>query len=208
MPHRLIHLTFPYHGPWGEQMAAAFNELAEDIGRTPGLLWKVWTENRAEGLAGGTYLFESADAAQAYLTAHLPRLAAFGITDVRLEQHDANQALSTLNRALPRQEERPGQTQGAYTTLADVGHQGIERFLQTFTREGQALRAAHGSRGAAVWTVRGDANRAMVLIDWRDEQSFRNFRADPAVPPTMQQGGATRPPVFTALEAALVRSPA
>lgn len=207
MQPRLLHITFPYAGPWGEQMAQDFRELAVDIGNTPGLVWKVWTESRAEGRAGGTYLFRTADAARCYLEVHLARLAAFGITDARVEQYDANVALSTINRALP-QEPLPAAAPGGYATLADVGHQGMGRFLHTFAREGQALRRAHGSLGAGVWSVRGDPGRAMVLIDWKDEQSFLNFRADPSVPATMRQGGATRPPVFTALEGVQVRFPA
>jgi hypothetical protein len=40
---------------------------AQPISATPGLLWKVWLINEKEKEAGGIYLFESADAARAYV---------------------------------------------------------------------------------------------------------------------------------------------
>lgn len=54
-----------------EMTASAYNELvrplAEPIAAVQGLTWKVWLMNEAEHEAGGIYLFESAQAAQAYL---------------------------------------------------------------------------------------------------------------------------------------------
>ena len=59
---------------------------AEYIAAVPGLVWKVWLMNEAEQEAGGIYLFESAEAAQAFVTspaitgfaAH-PTLSAFSV---------------------------------------------------------------------------------------------------------------------------------
>jgi hypothetical protein len=48
-------------------LEAAWLGAAEPIANTPGLRWKVWLMNEAEGEAGGIYLFESEGAAQAYL---------------------------------------------------------------------------------------------------------------------------------------------
>jgi len=42
--------------------------FAQPISETPGLVWKVWLMNEQEKEAGGIYLFESADAASAYVT--------------------------------------------------------------------------------------------------------------------------------------------
>ena len=41
----LVQFDFPMQGPWGDEMAAAFRDLATIIGRSPGLRWKIWTEN-------------------------------------------------------------------------------------------------------------------------------------------------------------------
>ena len=41
----LLQFDFPMPGPWGDELAAAFNDLAEIIARSPGIRWKIWTEN-------------------------------------------------------------------------------------------------------------------------------------------------------------------
>src|SRR6266513_825299 len=41
--------------------------VAQPVAATPGLIWKVWLINEKEKEAGGIYLFESADAARAYV---------------------------------------------------------------------------------------------------------------------------------------------
>ena len=50
----LVQFDFPMKGPWGEYMAVAFRDLADIIGRAPGLQWKIWTENESEETGGGT----------------------------------------------------------------------------------------------------------------------------------------------------------
>lgn len=189
-PH-LLHLSFPYDGPWDEAMARSFGPLALTIARTPGLLWKVWTEDRAQQRAGGTYLFESEAAADAYLAEHLPRLAGFGIVDVRMERYAANPVLSALTRALPQV--------GQHTVLGDVAVADFDKFLEVFAGPGQEARLSHGSRGARVYRVAGEPQRAMVLIDWSMVHGFEAFLADPHVQATMKRGGALRPPQFTHL---------
>ena len=94
----LLQIDFPYAGPWGEEMAAASRGLAEDIARTPGLRWKIWTENAATGRAGGIYLFDDAVSAEAYLGMHTERLAGFGITGIRAETFAVNEALTRIDR--------------------------------------------------------------------------------------------------------------
>lgn len=49
------------------ELEAAWLGAAQPIADTPGLCWKVWLMNEGEREAGGIYLFESEDAAQAYL---------------------------------------------------------------------------------------------------------------------------------------------
>ena len=43
--------------------------IAHDV---PGLLWKIWIARPTANIYGGTYLFESAQAAQAYLDSPIP----------------------------------------------------------------------------------------------------------------------------------------
>ena len=94
----LLQIDFPLEGPWGEEMASAFSGLAEVIAQAPGLRWKIWTENPAEGLSGGIYLFDDDASAQAYLTEHTARLASFGITDLRAVMFQVNEGLTAINR--------------------------------------------------------------------------------------------------------------
>jgi hypothetical protein len=99
MAHTLVQFDFPFAGPWGGAMAEAMEGLAQDIAAEPGLVWKIWTENEAEGRAGGIYVFETRDAADAYRTKHAARLAAFGIGGIVAHTFDVNPSLSAITRA-------------------------------------------------------------------------------------------------------------
>ena len=94
----LLQVDFPYSGPWGAQMSEAMKGLAESIAHEPGLLWKIWTENRDSGEAGGIYLFKDMPSAEAYLAMHTERLKGFGIPHVNGKIFAVNQALSQLDR--------------------------------------------------------------------------------------------------------------
>jgi hypothetical protein len=94
----LLQIDFPYHGPWGETAAEAMRGLAEDIAGTPGLKWKIWTENQTTGRAGGIYLFDDEASALAYLEMHTRRLTGFGIEGIRAEVFGINEALTAINR--------------------------------------------------------------------------------------------------------------
>ena len=95
----LLQVDFPYPGPWGAQMSEAMQGLAESIAHEPGLLWKIWTENRDSGEAGGIYLFADATSADAYLQMHRARLLGFGIPVVNAKLFDINLPLSLIDRA-------------------------------------------------------------------------------------------------------------
>jgi hypothetical protein len=95
---KLLQIDFPLEGPWGDEMAVAFRPLAETIGETPGLRWKIWTENAGEGRSGGIYLFEDEASLDRYLAEHTERLRGFGITDIRALKLDVNEPLTELNR--------------------------------------------------------------------------------------------------------------
>jgi hypothetical protein len=94
----LLQIDFPMQGPFGAEMSAAYRDLAETIGRAPGLRWKIWTENEAERSGGGIYLFDDEPSARAYLEEHTARLQGFGVTDIRARLFDVNEPLTELNR--------------------------------------------------------------------------------------------------------------
>ncbi|TRW46623.1 monooxygenase [Georgenia yuyongxinii] len=94
----LLQIDFPTEGPWGEQMAAAYAELADLISRTPGLRWKIWTEREEDGISGGIYLFDDESSARAYLAEHTARLSSFGISDIRALVLDVNETLTATSR--------------------------------------------------------------------------------------------------------------
>lgn len=95
----LVQVDFPHHGPWGADMAAAFEGLAQSIAAEPGFLFKYWTEDQALGIAGGIYGFASRAEAEAYLTMHRARLQGFGVTAIRGLILDVNEPLSRIDRA-------------------------------------------------------------------------------------------------------------
>jgi len=95
----LLQFDFPFQGPFGAEMTQALDGLARSIAEEPGLLWKIWTENASEGLAGGIYLFATPETAAAYAKKHGERLAGFGITGIRAKIFDVNEGLSRLTRA-------------------------------------------------------------------------------------------------------------
>lgn len=66
MSNKLLQVHFAFSGPFGDEMSAQLAELAQSINQEPGFIWKIWTENSATQEAGGIYLFEDEQSAQAY----------------------------------------------------------------------------------------------------------------------------------------------
>lgn len=95
----LIHIDFPYAGPWSDAMARAYADLAADIATEPGLLWKLWLENEATQRAGGAYLFADRAQAERYLAKHRARLAEWGMHDLSVTVSAVNAALSAHTKA-------------------------------------------------------------------------------------------------------------
>ena len=95
----LLQFDFDFDGPWGEDLGDACRDLARDIAGQPGLIWKLWGENRGRRRAGGVYLFKTLHEAEAYVEKHRPRLAAFGVADPGLSVFDLNLPLSRATRA-------------------------------------------------------------------------------------------------------------
>ena len=97
----LVQVDFPSDGPFGDDMANGYAELAHSIAQEPGLIWKLWTENSETGEAGGVYLFTTEEDARAYLAMHSARLAGWGITGIRGKVFQVNRSLSQITRGLP-----------------------------------------------------------------------------------------------------------
>ena len=74
---------------------------AEHIAAVPGLVWKIWLLNEAEREAGGIYLFESREAAQAFVTSDAVKSFASHpiIANVNAKMFAPDEALSKITRA-------------------------------------------------------------------------------------------------------------
>ncbi len=95
---KLLQMDYPFSGPWGSEMAEEYSDLAHRIANVPGLICKVWTENRDAGEAGGIYLFEDEASLDSYLEGKLQRMRASGIEDVRAKKFDVNESLTRITR--------------------------------------------------------------------------------------------------------------
>lgn len=91
---KLLQVDFSMNGPWGAEMSAAFTGLAESIAAEKGLIWKIWTESRETGEAGGVYLFDTMENLQRFNDMHTQRLHSFGIDSIRVRVFDVNQPLT------------------------------------------------------------------------------------------------------------------
>ncbi|SFF05432.1 monooxygenase [Alteribacillus iranensis] len=94
----VLQVNFKMDGPFGEDMAASFAELAESINQEEGFLWKIWIEDPDTKETGGIYLFETKEAAQAYQEMHTKRLASFGIEEIDAKIFSINSTLTEINK--------------------------------------------------------------------------------------------------------------
>ena len=95
----LLQVDFPYDGPFADEMSKAFVELAQDIKKEEGLIWKIWIENETQKESGGVYLFDNEADAKRYLDKHTKRLESFGYSNIRAKIFKVNEALSILTNA-------------------------------------------------------------------------------------------------------------
>ena len=73
---------------------------AEPIAAQPGLIWKIWLRNDAEHEVGGIYLFESLEAAQAYLNSPIVKgLTHPTIHNVSVKLFEPMEAMSQITHA-------------------------------------------------------------------------------------------------------------
>lgn len=92
----ILQVDFNMDGPFGEEMATAFADLAESINQEDGFLWKIWTENPEIKEAGGIYSFATKETAEKYIDMHAKRLASFGITDIKAKIFGINDKLTEI----------------------------------------------------------------------------------------------------------------
>ncbi len=94
----LLQIDFKMDGPFGEEMAEKFLNLAFSINEVDGLMWKIWTESWETKEAGGIYLFETKETADHYLNMHAKRLADFGIKEINSKIFIVNTKLTEINK--------------------------------------------------------------------------------------------------------------
>ena len=98
MAKKLLQMDFKSKGPWGAEMTKAYTELAHTISQTPGLRWKIWTENKSTREGGGIYLFDDETSLRAYLEEHTARLKEFGIQEINAKLFDIPEELTVITR--------------------------------------------------------------------------------------------------------------
>jgi hypothetical protein len=92
----VLQVDFKMNGPFGDEMADAFSDLAKSINEEDGFMWKIWTESPETNEAGGIYIFETKETAEKYMDMHSKRLASFGITDVNAKIFAINSKLTEI----------------------------------------------------------------------------------------------------------------
>ncbi len=97
--HKLLQVDFPFNCFFWKKMTEALHELALSITAEPGFIWKIWTEKEIFSEAGGIYLFESEETANAYLEKHTARLKKLCVPEVRGRIYDINVQLSKITKA-------------------------------------------------------------------------------------------------------------
>lgn len=96
----VLQVDFKMNGPFGDEMAEAFSDLAKTINKEEGFKWKIWTENPDTQEAGGIYIFETKETAEKYIDMHSKRLAEFGISKVNAKIFAINSTLTEINGGL------------------------------------------------------------------------------------------------------------
>jgi Putative mono-oxygenase ydhR len=92
----VLQVDFKMNGPFGDEMAEAFSDLAQSINEEEGFMWKIWTERPETNEAGGIYIFETKETAEKYMDMHAKRLAGFGITKVNAKIFAINSKLTEI----------------------------------------------------------------------------------------------------------------
>jgi hypothetical protein len=92
----LVQVDFPHEGPFGDEMATAFTDLAKSIAQEKGFIWKIWTENKETKESGGIYLFETKEDAENYMEKNRKNFNEFGIKGASMKLFVVNEQLSQI----------------------------------------------------------------------------------------------------------------
>ena len=99
MPKAILQVNYHFTSSHGQHVQMV-TPLAEPLSGVPGLIWKIWLMNEADSEAGGIYLFENRDAANAFMNSQA--IAEFvaqpSITSVSAKMFEPNEILSRVTR--------------------------------------------------------------------------------------------------------------
>jgi len=95
----ILQVDFLHDGVFREDSSHTLQDLANDIVKEDGFLWKIWTENKDEKSAGGIYYFKDLGNTKRYLQKHTKRLESFGYIDIRAKIFEVNLPLSKICKA-------------------------------------------------------------------------------------------------------------
>jgi hypothetical protein len=83
-----------------EKLGEDFGPMAEPLAKVPGLRWKIWSLNPAEGEFAGIYLFDDPESIQAYLAG--PIVTAVkehpAVSDISAKQFAVIEEFSAITR--------------------------------------------------------------------------------------------------------------
>jgi len=96
---KILQINYKFGGPAAD-FSQALLPAAQAIADSPGLLWKIWLMNEAEGEAGGIYLFEDEAAVNAFLGG--PIVSALKaipvVSEIRVKMSGVSEAHSRVTR--------------------------------------------------------------------------------------------------------------
>jgi hypothetical protein len=85
----ILVINFSLEGMTEAEYRKLCDDVAPAFAGVPGLVSKVWLADRANGVYGGVYTFESGAALDAYLTTNLANVAAIpGLVDVSVRRFE------------------------------------------------------------------------------------------------------------------------
>ena len=99
MSGRIMQLNFRFSVS-ATEYEQAVSPLADQFAAVPGLRWKIWMINEAEGEAGGIYLFENEASVQAFLEGQLAAQVTThpALSDFSVKQFDIMEGVTAITR--------------------------------------------------------------------------------------------------------------